>query len=601
MSAKNRRETRSRVLVGIQIGITSSCAVVRDGRVVFASSEERYSQVKNDTAFPEAAIKDAISKAQVDPADVEAVVLVSRRMSPEQFLISREARFSIKDYLREQSDYYHPRLFDQKKVEYLDVFRDRIDERYADLYRAVAAEPARKTEIWNSWRIDRVARLVGVSTHKVHIVNHEHAHAAYAYYGSPFRGPDTLVVTFDGFGDEANCTVSGLQGEALGWIRKYTDFNVGRVYRYITLLLGMKPNEHEYKVMGLAPYATEYTCRGAARVFDTAYQFGDDGEIRCDPALKDNYYYFKERLEGERFDGIAGALQGFTERMTCGLVRHWLRKTGKKRIVLSGGVSLNIKANMEIGKLPEVADLFVPGSGGDESLCIGAVYAHLDSTGRGAEVEPLSTLCLGPGVDAADIDKALERIAASGKGTVIRNVDSSRVAHELAAGKVLGRVDGRMEFGARALGNRSILANPQDASIIRKINAQIKSRDFWMPFTPSMLPDAARDYLDNPKGFRYPYMSVACHATKLGREHLGGALHPADHTARPQIVEPEVNPGYFDLLTRFRELTGIGALLNTSLNLHGDPIAMTPAHAARVFENSSLDGLVLGGNLVRRT
>jgi carbamoyltransferase len=436
----------------------------------------------------------------------------------------------------------------------------------------------------------------------VQIVNHESAHAAYAYYGSPFRGDDVLAVTFDGFSDDANAAIATDVNGRLNISHRYTNYNIGRIYRFITLLLGMKPNEHEYKVMGLAPYATEYTYRKALKVFLDAYKFTEAGNVEVDPELKDHFFYFKDRLEACRFDGIAAALQIFTEKMNCALVSHWANKLGKQRVVLSGGVSLNIKANMEIGKLDCVQDLFVVGSGGDESLCIAGIYAYLDENGRGSEISPLESLYLGPALSESEINLSVKKFAQEVDVDVVENATPQLVAQKIANGSILGRVAGKMEFGARALGNRSILADPRSAETIKKINYKIKNRDFWMPFTPSMLPGAAKRYLQNPKGFRFPYMSVACETTDEGRASLPGALHPADQTARPQIVDRSMNPGYHDLISAFESITGVGALLNTSLNLHGLPIVRTPEDALHVLKNSDLDGILFESTLVcRRT
>ncbi len=588
------------IVVGIQIGIRSGCAVYKNGRIEFAVGEERYSNVKNDTAFPDQAIRAAMSYCRLVPEQIDAVVLVSRNMKPEHFLVGRECRFTVKDYLREQKEYYWSSIFDGKKPEFLDVFREFIDPRYAELFHQVQASGEPMGDTWNKWRVDRACSILGTSHNKVHIVNHEYSHAAYGFYGSPFRSEDTLIVTFDGFGDEANALIAEMRNGRIHFLRRYTNFNVGRIYRYITLLLGMKPNDHEYKVMGLAPYANAHVKKDALAVFKHAYGLDQEGAVVVDPNLRDHFYYYKERLEGQRFDAIAGGLQEFAEDMTKGLVSHWLKRTCKKSVVLSGGVSLNIKANMEIGKLEEVKNLFVPGSGGDESLCIGGIYAYLDELGMGANIEPLESLYLGPVSEQNDCDKAVRDLADRVPIEVTPNASSQVVGRHLASGKVIARVAGRMEFGARALGNRSILADPRSSNVIRKINEQIKRRDFWMPFTPSILDSSAHRYLKNPKGFEFPYMSVGCETTAEAQAELPGALHPVDFTARAQVVFSKANQTYHDLLSAFRQETGVGALLNTSLNLHGYPIARTPTDASFVFENSQLDGLLLGTTLVLR-
>ena len=567
MTQRNSTTHPDKVIIGVQMGATSGCTVYKNGEILFAASEERYSGRKNDPAFPVSAIRDSLARCRLSQDNIEKVVLVSTAMSPEQFLVSKECTFSIEDYFREQKDFYKPRIFEGKDVEYLEIFKEKIDQRYADLYEMICQrkdEP--KSKIWNEWRITKVSKLLGIEDSRVVIVNHEKAHAAYGYYGSPVRGEDVLVVTFDGYGDEAHALIGSVADGRIHAVHRYKNYNIGRIYRFITLLLGMKPNEHEYKVMGLAPYATEYTYRKALAIFSQAYRLNEDGEVIIDSALRDHFYYFKEKFEACRFDGIGGALQIFTEQMNCSLVKFWLDKLGKKRVVLGGGVSLNIKANMEIGKLDGVEDMFVVGSGGDESLCIAGIYSYLDELGRGSEIKPLASLYLGGDVESQEVDDAVSRLR---KEVDIEVLDATakNVAAALAQGNIVGRVAGRMEFGARALGNRSILADPRSPEVIKKINYQIKNRDFWMPFTPSMLPTAAARYLVNPKGYKYPYMSVACETTCDGRRALAGALHPADQTARPQIVDPAINPYYFELITEFEELTGVGALLNTSLNL----------------------------------
>ena len=338
----------------------------------------------------------------------------------------------------------------------------------------------------------------------------------------------------------------------------------------------------------------------ALEVFRKAYRLSEDGKVVGDPDLKDHYYYFRERFESYRFDGIAGALQKFTEEMTCSLVDYWMKKTGKTRVVLSGGVSLNIKANMEIGKLDSVKDIFVCGSGGDESLSMGALFAYLDEAGRGGEIKSLPCLYLGGAIDQKESEAALAEVPNLADYEVVRDPTPQDVARHLADGKIIARMQDRMEFGARALGNRSILADPRSSKTIKKINYQIKKRDFWMPFTPSMLKEEEDAFLSNPKGFQYPYMSVACETTDKGKASLSAALHPADETARPQLVEEHINPGYHALLKAFKEITGVGALLNTSLNLHGYPIARTAREGLFVFLNSKLDGLWFSNILILR-
>jgi len=593
------------MILGIQVGITSGCAFYDGGKILFAASEERYSRVKNETDFPVRAIEAGLKHLEITIKEIDRVVFPSQNMSPISYMLKRECSFSIKDYLREQKEYYFQSLIQRKQMiwkDYLSLFPEKHGYAYGynDLLNRLEENLTKQPfQVWNEWRCDVVESL-GVEKEKIEIVNHEYSHAAYGYYGSPFRGDDVLIVTFDGFGDEANATVSIVKEGKLKCLKKYNKFNVGRVYRYITLLLAMKPSEHEYKVMGLAPYASNYIYSESIEVFTKAYAI-EEGEIKIDQALKDNFFYFKDALEGQRFDGIAGGLQKWTENMVCGLVNYWLNKTCTSRLVVSGGVSLNIKANMELGKIDEVKDLFVVGSGGDESLCIGAIYAYLDKHNKASkEVEPLLNLYLGDSLLNDEVETALDDIEEKGGFIVHRNCSIQTVAQYLASGKILARISGRMEFGARSLGNRSILADPRNSETLQKINSQIKNRDFWMPFTPSILDIDAERYLVNPKGFLFPYMTIASETTDEGKESLKSALHPADKTARPQIVTEYMNYGYYKLIEAFKKETGVGALLNTSLNLHGSPIARSARDACQVMFNSQLDGMILGSNLILR-
>ena len=376
------------------------------------------------------------------------------------------------------------------------------------------------------------------------------------------------------------------------------DHGVARIYRFVTLILGMKPNEHEYKVMGLASYSkSKHHIAAAERVFFEALDFRDGKFVRERP-LKECYFDLKDRLEGHRFDNIAAALQNWTTAVTRAWVSHWLKKTGKRCLCFSGGLSMNIKMNGELAGMDELDDFRVPASGGDESTSIGACFmSHKQS---GDDVESLAHVYLGavnPRDPENDWQEGIRRAGASGNDFAVRDkVSIAGLAKLLAEGQIVARCVGPMEFGARALGNRSILADPSNPDNIKRINDAIKNRDFWMPFTPSILAERAKDYLVIPKGIVSPYMTIGYASTARARRDIIAALHPGDFSARPQFVERATNPEYWELITAFEQLTGIGALLNTSLNLHGDPMNSTVADAARTLALSSLEFLALPGN-----
>jgi carbamoyltransferase len=367
----------------------------------------------------------------------------------------------------------------------------------------------------------------------------------------------------------------------------------------------MKPNEHEYKLMGLAPYGREEHGQRALKIFRETLQVDGIGfSWNVEPT--DSYFWFRKRLEGVRFDNIAWALQAWTEELILKWVRNCIMEFDIKKVVLSGGVAMNIKAMGRLAELPELEDLFVGGSAGDESLAIGSAFCLAEdltlsqhNTWHSSNVASLPHLNLGP-----QATEEQETVVVEGLDHALFSVErkprSHRVAQLLAEGHIVARCAGRMEFGQRALGNRSILADPSNPAVKERINAAIKNRDFWMPFAPVILDTYVDRYLDNSKGIASPHMTIGYQTTDTGYEAMKAACHPADRSARPQILHRSSNPELYELLEQFAALTGRGALLNTSFNLHGYPIVNTPADAIHVFVNSDLDGLLFGNYLVLR-
>jgi len=590
-------------ILGVQVAITSGCALYYDGKIVFAVSEERFTKTKNETNYPHKSIEACLEFCAKSNIPLPSLAVIpSINMDFEHFLLRRECTYSVQDYIQENYDYWYKKLYQEEKVQLRDVFQDRIEESLVlskEIKERLYSSNNPKEE-FQKVRAEELNKYECIK--KVEFVNHEYSHAAYALYASPLEKGDTFVVTIDGFGDEANASIWTHNGEKMVCHKKYTNFNIGRIYKYITLLLGMKPNEHEYKVMGLAPNADEEFIKEPLSVFENTWYFDkSDGEIKCHDLPKDSYFYYKERLEGVRFDNIAGALQKYTENMIISLVDYWAKKLDKNQVVLSGGVSLNIKANMCVGELNSIRNIFVPASGGDESLCIAAIYAYLDNELKCNEIQPLQTMYLGTSHEVETIMPQVEEFVQNKEYKVSYNATNVEVARLLADGKVVGRFSGRMEFGARSLGNRAILANPKWPNIVRTINKKIKKRDFWMPFTPSILDFKKNEYLVNPKGFDFPFMTVACRTTEKAQDDIVGSLHPADFTSRPQIVTKEQNPEYWSLIDEFYGLTGVGALLNTSLNLSGLPICESIQDVFYVFDNSDIDAIYINNILIERS
>jgi carbamoyltransferase len=574
-----------------------------DGKLIACISEERYSRQKNDMVFPKHAIEFCLRKGGLQGSELDRVAIGSEHIPADYQITKHFSSFSTRDYLRSQYEYWKPKLLEGKNPRWVDVFKDKIDmNQYPGGWEAIDfTSPEMQWRTYKPFIHDAIVRLTGIAKDRIVHVYHHSAHAHYAYYGSPFRKKPCLVFTMDAYGDGISASISVVKNDKLEMVAKSDAFFIGRLYRYITLLLGMKPNEHEYKVMGLAPYAKNAYIKAPYEVFAKT-MYVDDLDFKYHEKPSDLFFYFKDRLEGYRFDAIAGALQKYTEDILTQWVFNAVRHFGIGRAVFSGGVALNIKALKTVGEIEILTELFCCPGGGDESIGVGACY-HVeakDIVKRGESldaVQPLETAYLGESTDGQAAD-FIQKNGYDKKYAAFSNVPPRQVAEQLAKGKVIARSAGRCEFGPRALGNRSIMADPRDFGMIAKINEKIKNRDFWMPFTPSILAERESDYLINPKKFPAPFMTVAFDTTPLAQAHFPAALHPYDKTARPQLVTAKSNPGYYAIIKEFEAITGVGAILNTSFNLHGEPIAQSLSDSMHVFEDSDIDGILLGDHLL---
>lgn len=588
------------VILGVTESHTCTAALMVDGEIVAAASEERFSRRKGEQGFPKKAIEFCIQQMP-SGRSLDSVVLSVYDLTPENLMISRADKFSVHDHVKSQHRYFKRYLIDGVSIndanrDFYGPLIDKVDlaeTNYQwDGFRLVFNQNE-DIENFRKVRIKTVKECTGVDEERIHFIDHHGCHAAYAYFASPFRGKDTLVLTMDGIGEGKNATISIGNDHAIDELYHTNKCSIGRMWRYITLLLGMKPEEHEYKVMGLAPYAKVYMLTEVEAILDE-YQGVDGISFFYKKKPKDLYFYHKEVLEGYRFDAIAGGLQSHTEQIIEQWVRNCIGKTGIHRVVFSGGVAMNIKVNKVIAEMPEVEEFYVAPSGGDESIALGGCY--YENMRNGLLSKPLERVYLGPAVQNEDIENALR-----GHGfKVVRGAGKHGLARLIAEGKIIARCVGRMEFGARALGNRSIIADPSRWDTVTKINSKIKFRDFWMPFTPTILDERADEYFQNPKGIDASFMTIAFDSTPLGEEIFKAAIHPHDKTIRPQVIKRKDNPEYYDLIKEFENLTGIGGMLNTSFNLHGEPIVCTPRDAIHTFVNSGLDMLLMNDYLISK-
>ena len=532
--------------------------------------------------------------------DCDVIVYAGNCQSPIQLKIKRISRYTVKDYVKEMHEYWKPVLYKKIKSDFFEKII--YEEKFKNVNLPYDFGFLKQLPIenlnrhFNEERLRTISSVLEIEKEKIHFVDHHTAHANYAYFASNHENSkNAVIVTADSWGDGCNASIWITEKHDIKEIFRTGMCHLARMYRWITLLLGMKPSEHEYKVMGLAPYAKQYMRESAYKIFDETL-IVDGIDFKWEKKPKDMYFHFKKKLEGIRFDGIAAGLQLWLEETLTLWITNIMKQTGAQELYFSGGLSMNVKANKEILKIPDVKNFYVPPSGGDESLSMGGAF-YL-SNKFGVNPTQLDNAYLGHSVGEGESENAIKSLRRYNNIKIIENPENQYISELLVKGRILARCTGKMEFGARALGNRSILCDPSKYELIRLINENVKNRDFWMPFTPSILHERADDYLVNPKGISAPYMTIAFDSTHLARQHLKAAIHPYDFTIRPQIVTPDVNPEYYIIIKDFERKTGIGALLNTSFNLHGQPIVCTAQDAVHTFLNSGLDGLILPGFLI---
>jgi len=560
------------IILGLFDNHNAGVALLVDGEIIAVAEEERFTRVKMDTGFPKNAI-DELRKEYPDLMNkIDYVAVGSTDLSFRDFATKRYPNFTVKDFLIEEKRYWYPKL-QGENPDYLEVMSEYVDYDLSH-YPLKSILNKKDPKELRVIRRDFISDYLNISSEKINFIDHHTAHAHHAYYSSPIR-EKTLIFTMDGWGDNTNATVSIEDNGDLRCLYRTNDFNVGRIYHFVTLLLGMMPAQHEYKVMGLAAYAKEHYIVEPLKVFQKILCV-EGLEVKKLVDIENHYQYFKTELEGYRFDAIAGALQSFSEDIMVQWVSNWIEHTGISTVVMSGGVSLNIKASKKISELKNLSKLHISPGAGDESICIGAAQVEWKKHNDSNFLKPISSPYLGLGYNQIDVDLMINHPFVKDNYNCKRDVTKIEIAQLLAQGEIIMYMQGRMEFGPRALGHRSILASPQDASVVQKINTIIKNRDFWMPFTPSILAEKSDEYLINPKKISADYMTMAFDSTDKAKKDLVAAIHQTDSTLRAQLVSKEFSPLYHEVLTEFYKITGIAGLLNTSLNIHGKPIVHKP-------------------------
>ncbi|MGE0043934.1 MAG: carbamoyltransferase C-terminal domain-containing protein, partial [Vicinamibacterales bacterium] len=551
------------IILGIWDGHDAGAAVIVDGQVTAAINEERLTRRKLEVAFPGLAIRACLAQAGIQPGDVDIVAASTSDVAKALARVAPSTKES----------YYQVR---RRKVDPGTGSRVRLRAKYL----VTEWPPNRASRLASTWALGRTLRAAGLGRATLQLHDHHACHAAAAACTSGFDS--ALVVTIDGVGDGAAATVSQYDAGTLALLATTpARHSPGVFFEHVTHLLNMRELEDEGKVMALADHA--------APVPDTENAMfrllGADGDRFVTPSaargLGGPLARILWRYPNEQFAYMA---QRALERAAVGVVGHALARTGQRRVALGGGVASNVKLNRRIRLLPGVEDVYVFPHMGDGGLAFGAAALSHLRLGRSPALR-LGDLGLGPDYSETDIARALQAGALPHE----RPHDlAGAVARLLLEDGVVLWFQGRMEFGPRALGHRSMLARPDRPAMRDRLNLLTKRRVWYQPFCPSILEQDARRALADFDGRPNPHMTMAYMVAPAHRPALAGVVN-VDGSCRPQMV-PDDDTGLFaELLRRMRQATGMGAVLNTSLNLHGSPLVCTPEEAVDVFVASDAD------------
>jgi carbamoyltransferase len=571
----------------------SAACLVRDGEIVAAAQEERFSRKKHDDRFPASAVDFCLRQASITAADLDFVA-----------------------------------FYDKPLLKF-----ERLLETYVDYAPRGIRSFLKAMPLWlreKLWMADRIKNDTNYPG-KVLFTEHHESHAASAFFPSPFES--AAVLTMDGVGEWATSSYGYGRGNELHLLGElHFPHSLGLLYSAFTYYTGFKVNSGEYKVMGLAPYGEP---RYAQKILDQLLDLREDGSLR----LNMQYFDFCHGLTmtnaafDELFGGpprepeteltqremdLARSVQEVTELAMLRMARHVHKETGERNLCLAGGVALNCVGNGRVLREGPFENVWVQPAAGDAGGALGAAlsvwYQYLGNERDTAQVrqghaDGMNGAYLGPSFSSEEIGEALDELGARYRR--IRSAElADHVAQLLAQGKVVGWFQGRMEFGPRALGGRSILGDPRSPQMQSQMNLKIKCRESFRPFAPSILRERVADFFeldcDSPymllvapvkSDLRIPMTAdeealFGIDKLNVARSSIPAVTH-VDYSARIQTVRREDNPAYYDLIAAFDRLTGCPLLVNTSFNVRGEPIVCTPAQAYTCFMRTEMDCLVL--------
>jgi len=570
------------IILGIHPTHTATAALMKDGKLLGMISEERLNRTKEWYGLPKKSVSKLLELNNIAPKDIDFVAIngLTATSNPSDFV---NKSFNI-------------------QMAGFNLFKTILPHSIVKKNWWVKPVVRMSHKLRNKGEIYNYFRDLGISEDKIRFIDHHTCHLSACFMNPTGVNEDMLILTLDAAGDGCCGSVSVFKDNKLVTIDRMNLYNsLGFLYSRVTQYLNMKPLSHEYKVMGLAAYSKGDESEEVYRTLRKHFMDIDKSNPLRFENLSGavNWDYLDEldkHFKKTRFDNLAGGIQKLTEELVKEWVLNCVKKTGIKNVFCAGGVFMNVKANMLLAYEDQIDRLFIFPSCGDESCSMGAAM-HIYRTEclkSNVPFEPskLEDIYFGNDIHEKDIIEALERYKSEINFKKIKNINRF-AANLLSKGEIISRCSGKMEFGARALGNRSILAHPSKSGVVREINELIKQRDFWMPFACTVLDSSQRAYLINPKGVQSSHMMVSFKTTVKAQEHLINGMHQYDLTARPQILKKSQNPDYYEIITEFKKKTGIGGLLNTSFNIHGEPIVCTPADAISTLLRSGLKHLVV--------
>jgi carbamoyltransferase len=549
----------------------SAAALLRDGVVVAACQEERLSRKKHDSDFPSRAIKYVLAEAGLRPDELDAVGFYDKPLLKfERMLSTYIATF--------------PRSFNS--------FRKAIP-------------------VWlheKLWVPSIIRKELKPYKGPIFFAEHHMSHAASCFLLSPFE--EAAILTVDGVGEWATASFGVGRGTDIQMFKEIRfPHSLGLLYSAFTYYLGFKVNSAEYKVMGLAPYGKPVHYD---RIMKEMVRLNEDGSFK----LNMDYFSYDYGLTmtNGRFDDffggpprkpetwmterefdIAASVQKVCEEVVLSMARHLHRETGLRRLCMAGGVALNCVANGKVIRETPMKELFVQPAAGDAGGAVGVAHYIYNTLGKKPRGKPWTHAYLGPAYEDPAIREYLEGQRAGYEVLADRHL-VEKTARLIAEGNVVGWFQGRMEFGPRALGGRSILADPRDPKMRDTLNMKIKFREGFRPFAPSVLADKASEWFEIDGDS--PYMLLVAQVPQQKRV-IPSVTH-VDGSARLQTVTRAESPLYYDLIAEFGRLTGVPVVINTSFNVRGEPIVCTPHDAYLCFMRTNMDYLVLGHHLLAK-